>query len=164
MTLSDFCMFVRQTGRLMILACALAIVTYGSAPPACAKDEGYLKIRKELIRYARRQLGTPYVWGGTTPNGFDCSGLVQYSYAKIGVYVPRTAVQQLNASQPVPIEELKPGDLLFFDTTGRYSHVGIYVGNGKFIHAPRTGKDVSTATLDDPYWASALSRAGAFLN
>jgi len=153
-----------HVNRLMILLWLSAIAAYMSAPASRANGEAPAHIRNELIHYARSALGTPYVWGGTGPDGFDCSGLVQYSYGRIGVDLPRTAVQQLTTSQPVAIDKLKPGDLLFFDTTGRYSHVGIYVGDGKFIHAPRTGKDVSTATLNNPYWHNALSRAGAFLN
>lgn len=139
---------------LTIALCACATVALANGKPA----------RSEIVEYARAMLGTPYVWGGTSPDGFDCSGLVQYSYGKVGVEVPRTAALQVEAAQPVSIDGLRPGDLVFFDTNGSYGHVGIYVGHGKFIHAPRTGKDVRISTLDNPYWGDALARAGAFLN
>ncbi|MGH8503172.1 MAG: C40 family peptidase [Gammaproteobacteria bacterium] len=138
----------------------IAAAPAGAAPRADAPAV----IRGELVGYARSMLGAPYVWGGATPDGFDCSGLVQYSFGHIGVQVPRTAEMQFEASQPVAIDSLRPGDLLFFDTSDRYSHVGIYVGNGRFIHAPRTGRDVTISTIDSPYWSQALSRAGSFLN
>jgi len=144
-------------------AVLLGLVTVAAAN-AAARADAPARMRAELIDQARNMMGTPYVWGGATPDGFDCSGLVQYSFYQIGVEVPRTAALQVEASQPVSIDSLRPGDLLFFDTTKRYSHVGIYVGKGRFIHAPRTGRAVSISTLHSPYWNDALSRAGSFLN
>ncbi len=152
---------------LLLFQCAPALLlTMIAAAPAGAapRADAPAVIRGELVGYARSMLGAPYVWGGATPDGFDCSGLVQYSFGHIGVQVPRTAEMQFEASQPVAIDSLRPGDLLFFDTSDRYSHVGIYVGNGRFIHAPRTGRDVTISTIDSPYWSQALSRAGSFLN
>jgi cell wall-associated NlpC family hydrolase len=87
-------------------------------------------------------LGTPYRWGGTTPKAFDCSGFVRYVYAELGVKLPRTARQQIKVGQKVSGAMLQAGDLIFFDMMKGYvSHVGMYLGNGKFIHAstPRTG-------------------------
>jgi murein DD-endopeptidase len=132
--------------------------------PARARGNAYTELRSKLVHYARSMLGTPYVWGGTSPRGFDCSGLVQYSYEKVGVSVPRTAAEQLAASSPLGLSKLKPGDLLFFTTGRMQHHVGIYIGHGKFIHAPRAGEDVMISTLDNPYWHAALTRAGRFLN
>lgn len=149
-----------------LVHCAFALLLYLTAVLASApvRADAPVEMRSELIDYARGMLGTPYVWGGATPDGFDCSGLVQYSFDQIGVEVPRTAALQFEASQPVAIDSLRPGDLLFFDTTDQYSHVGIYVGDGRFIHAPRSGRDVTVSNLHSHYWNAALSRAGSFLN
>ncbi len=138
--------------------------TFASAPPVHAQGQVSAEIRSELIEYARHALGKPYVWGGASPEGFDCSGLVQYSYGRAGIRVPRTAAEQRAASKPLDVSRLKPGDLLFFDTTHRYSHVGIYLGKGRFIHAPSHGKTVSVSNLSNPYWQAALSYVGSFLN
>lgn len=92
-----------------------------------------------IIDLARQFLGVPYVWGGSSPNGFDCSGFVQYVYAQKGIHLPRTADIQATAGRPVAKSDLQPGDLVFF--AGDYvniSHVGIYVGDGKMIHASTT--------------------------
>ena len=92
-----------------------------------------------VIDLAKQFLGVPYVWGGSSPNGFDCSGFVQYVFAQKGIHLPRTADIQATAGRPVSKAELMPGDLVFF--AGDYvniSHVGIYVGNGQMIHASTT--------------------------
>ena len=104
---------------------------------------------------AARYLGVPYVWGGASPSGFDCSGLVMYVYAQLGVSLPHYTVSQWNATTPIPTSALAPGDLVFFDGL---SHVGIYIGNGQFIHAPHTGTVVQIASLSG-YWAAHLDGA-----
>ena len=104
---------------------------------------------------AARYLGVPYVWGGASPGGFDCSGLVMYVYAQLGVSLPHYTVSQWTATTPVPASALAPGDLLFFDGL---SHVGIYIGSGQFIHAPHTGTVVQIASLSG-YWAAHLDGA-----
>jgi peptidoglycan DL-endopeptidase CwlO len=104
---------------------------------------------------AARYLGVPYVWGGASPGGFDCSGLVMYVYAQLGVSLPHYTVSQWNATAPIPTSALAPGDLVFFDGLG---HVGIYIGNGQFIHAPHTGTVVQIASLSG-YWAAHLDGA-----
>jgi cell wall-associated NlpC family hydrolase len=101
---------------------------------------------------ALRYLGVPYVWGGSSPSGFDCSGLVMYVYAQLGISLPHYTVAQWSATQPVSMSQIQPGDLVFFDGLG---HVGIYIGNGQFVHAPHTGTVVQIASLSG-YWASAL--------
>lgn len=114
-----------------------------------------------VVAVARSMIGAPYRYGGMTPQGFDCSGLVYYAYREVGIAVPRTTRGQLRSSHPVRLSEVRPGDLLFFRLSGRkVSHVGIYAGDGRFIHAPSKGKRVSYAEAESPYWRSRLIRAG----
>ena len=114
----------------------------------------------KVVTVATNQLGAPYRYGGSKPGGFDCSGLVEYSYAKAGLVVPRTSFEQYRAAQPVDISDARPGDLLFFRYDRRISHVAIYLGEGRFIHAPSTGKLVSVASLRDPHYQAHFARAG----
>lgn len=115
------------------------------------------------LAVAQKMIGTPYRYGGATPRGFDCSGLVYYSYRKAGLSVPRTSYDQFRQSQPVHLSNLQPGDLLFFRLDDiKPSHVGIYEGEGRFVHAPSSGKQVSYASLDSPYWGSKVVGAGRF--
>lgn len=111
-------------------------------------------------RYALNVVGTPYLYGGSTPDGFDCSGLVQYSYALAGLQLSRSVEGLLSNSRTVSRSRLRPGDLLFFHLNGRpNSHVGLYIGENHFVHAPSTGKFVSTASLSNPYWRQRLAGA-----
>ena len=113
--------------------------------------------------HAAKMVGRPYRYGGSTPSGFDCSGLVQFSYRQAGVKLPRSTEDQLRASSPMPVSKLRRGDLIFFDQDGKKkSHVGIYLGDGRFVHAPSSGKQVRTDRLDSPYWKSHLSEARRF--
>ena len=110
---------------------------------------------------AQSRIGTPYRYGGSGPDAFDCSGLVAYAYQRAGVAVPRTAAQQYALARPVPRAELRPGDLVFFRLSGReVSHVGIYAGDGKFVHAPQAGGQVRTASLDDEWYRERYAGAG----
>jgi cell wall-associated NlpC family hydrolase len=119
--------------------------------------------RTRVVRTAYDMLGTPYRYGGESPRGFDCSGLVQFAYAQAGIAVPRSTRQQYAIAWPLPPEHLQPGDLLFFRLNSRgVSHVGIYVGDGKFIHAPSTGKRVDLANVKDGYWSRRLVSGGRF--
>ena len=102
---------------------------------------------------AETMLGVPYVYGGKTPRGFDCSGLVHYAYHQLGIDVPRTAADQLRRSKPIHLRQLEAGDLVFFRHKREpVSHVGIYLGNDQFIHAPSSGKRVSYGTIGDGYY------------
>lgn len=118
-----------------------------------------------LIRLSHEQLGTPYRYGGNSPaEGFDCSGLVHYVHARSGLSVPRSTRNQFRASTAVPLDAIRPGDLLFFRINDKKpSHVGIYTGHGRFIHAPSSGKTVSQASLSNPYWQARLIGAGRFV-
>ncbi|MBO0731678.1 MAG: C40 family peptidase [Acidimicrobiaceae bacterium] len=107
------------------------------------------------LAWAFEELGKPYVWGGTGPNGFDCSGLTQYVWAKAGVQIPRVAVDQYTWATPVPLSQLLPGDLVFFGQTDIH-HVGIYIGDGLMINAPHTGDVVRVSSI----WWSDLAGFG----
>ena len=100
-----------------------------------------------------RYLGVPYVWGGSSPRGFDCSGLVMYAFAAVGISLPHSSYAQFNMGTPVSIGQLQPGDLVFFSGA---SHVGIYIGGGQFIHAPHTGDVVKISSLSG-YYSSAFA-------
>jgi peptidoglycan DL-endopeptidase CwlO len=123
-------------------------------PDGRSSDAGSLgSPHPDAAREAAKYLGVPYVWGGTTPHGFDCSGLVQYSYRQIGISIPRTSRDQFTIGQFIPRSRkdlLEPGDLVFFGYDGdasRIHHVGMYVGGGTFIHAPSSGDHVKYSSL-----------------
>jgi cell wall-associated NlpC family hydrolase len=103
-----------------------------------------------VVQYAMSQLNTPYVWGGAAPGGFDCSGLVMWAYAQVGVSLPHSSYAQYGMGVPVSKDQLQPGDLVFFDGLG---HVGLYIGGGQFIHAPHTGDVVKISSLSEDWYA-----------
>ncbi|WKZ12078.1 MAG: C40 family peptidase [Gammaproteobacteria bacterium] len=116
-------------------------------------------LRSRIVFTALQMVGVPYRYGGATPEGFDCSGLVQYSYRNAGLAVPRTSREQFRVSAPVAIDHAAPGDLVFFRSKD-YSHVGIYLGDGRFVHAPNTGRTVEITSLDEPYYRRNFVSAG----
>lgn len=119
--------------------------SYKSATPKPAKKAATKATGKQgIVNTARSQVGTPYVYGGTSPAGFDCSGYVQWVYAKNGVQLPRTSQAQASVGTSVPLNQLQPGDLVFYYGTG---HVSIYVGNGKVAHSPTSGQSVSVVDM-----------------
>ncbi len=109
---------------------------------------------------AKSMIGVPYKWGGSNPNGFDCSGLVQYSYNKAGLSVPRNSRAQYGASRQVSLKDARVGDLVFFNFDRRISHVGIYLGGGRFVHAPSKGKRVQVASLREAPYRQHFAAAG----
>ena len=116
----------------------------------------------ELVMQAMGLLGVPYKRGGTSEEkGFDCSGFVRHMYEKsVGLVLPRRAEEQAKVTEEISRSELKPGDLVFFNTLKRtFSHVGIYVGDGKFIHAPRPGKAVRVDDMREAYWQNRFNGA-----
>jgi len=110
-----------------------------------------------ITSLAKKKLGRRYVWGATGNNAFDCSGLTTYVYRKNGIRLPRRAIAQSKVGKRIPRSQLKPGDLVFFDTSkhhrGYVNHVGIYIGNGKFIHASSAKKKVVITSLNKPFYA-----------
>lgn len=137
--------------RNFIIALAAGFVIFFSIgeQEASAADFTSNELRNTAVQY----LGVPYSYGGTTSSGFDCSGFVRKVYSNLNISLPRTSVSMYNVGTSVKKSELIPGDLVFFNTSGRgISHVGIYYGNGKFIHS-QTGKGVSLTSINDPwYW------------
>ena len=135
----------------------LALAACSTAPVARVDTDRVAAER--AASQAVKMLGKPYRYGGMSPaTGFDCSGLVHFSFRQVGVSVPRSTELQLRASAPVRGAQLRRGDLLFFDQEGKKkSHVAIYVGDGKFVHAPSSGKQVRADSLDSPYWKRHLA-------
>lgn len=162
---------VRILASVLLLSSTLAgcaqwpeappISTSGTPPAATVPPPVGGTLGDKAASLALRQLGVPYVFGGDGPRGFDCSGLVYYVYGQLGVSVPRTAEAQFSHLSQVALASLQPGDLVFFngDPTG-YMHVGIYIGDGWFVHAPGTGKTVAGARLDNVYWRAHYIGAG----
>jgi cell wall-associated NlpC family hydrolase len=123
--------------------------------------------RTETVgEYALGMLGIQYKFGGNSPDsGFDCSGLVRYVFAQVtGLSLPHNAAEQSKVGREISMEELRPGDLVFFNTRKfSFSHVGIYLGDNKFVHAPRKGKAVEVVEMGNPYWAKAYNGARRLL-
>ncbi|WP_252243082.1 MULTISPECIES: C40 family peptidase [unclassified Clostridium] len=101
---------------------------------------------RAIIKEAQKYLGIPYLWGGTTPDGFDCSGLMQYVFNSQGIEIPRVSQDQQSFAEPINLSELKPGDLVF-NKPSNSTHVGLYIGDDKYLHAPHTGDVVKISTL-----------------
>ena len=118
---------------------------------------------QSILKRAMGLLGTPYRWGGTSPDGFDCSGLVGYVFKNaLGIELPRVSREMAHDNAAALIKDraaLTAGDLVFFGRRGRVDHVGIYVGDGRFLHAPSRGKDVQIDTLASGYWSEKFVQA-----
>lgn len=133
-----------------------------------AQEPTVLTLRERVVQAGLEAIGTPYSWGGDDADGFDCSGLVLYVYREIaGLDLPRTARAQRSEGKTVSAKkELRPGDLVFFATRGRgvTSHVGIYIGQNKFVHAPRRGTKVRVDDMKTAYWSKRYLGARAYLD
>ena len=146
-----------MTGLLLLLA-ALLLSGCGTTPTAPARGPAYSRLSpdqaSDIAIHALGLVGTPYRYGGNTPEGgFDCSGLIGYVYqSRAGIAPPRTVAQLSDFGQPVDGDGLRTGDLVVFGA-GRPTHAGIYVGEGRFVHAPSTGGTVRMDRLDARYWS-----------
>ncbi len=112
------------------------------------------ELGQEIANFAQQLVGKPYVYGSTGPNSFDCSGLIVYVYSKFGINLPRTSQTQAYVGNRVSRGELMPGDLVFSNTYGTLSHVGIYIGNNRFVHAANSGTGVTISRVNDDYYGS----------
>lgn len=156
----------------LLLAFALAVLVAGFfATSAAARLDGPFLVQRpptpkprprptlgqRAARLALRAVGTPYAWGGSSPaSGFDCSGLVYWAYRRLGVQLPRTSYALFDRGRRVARSRLKAGDLVFFSGLG---HVGMYLGRGRMVHAPRTGRNVEVVRLRSSYWGGAFVAA-----
>ena len=132
-----------------------ALIPISPAEPGAALELGLL-----AVQVARAQIGKPYVWGASGPDRFDCSGLMQWVWAQLGVRIPKFSVDQYRGLQPVAPRDLRPGDLVFFDICCDQpgvvpSHVGMYAGGGRMVHAPQPGETVREVSLETPFWQHA---------
>jgi cell wall-associated NlpC family hydrolase len=150
---------VRGCGRpLAVLGVAIVLAACSTASPRPSVSERPTDSGsgQRVVAIAKKHVGAPYRWGGSSPSGFDCSGFVRYVYAQVGVELPHNAAQQYQLGTPVARDQLEPGDLVFFD---RLRHNGIYVGGGRFIHSRQTGKRVAIAGLDDEWYTTHFAGA-----
>src|SRR4030095_4687543 len=163
--------------RLLVALVAASVVGFPVAGIAQERDDGALAAAAATVRVAAAQalntaqelssfaldlIGIRYKWGGNTPTtGLDCSGLVRYVFQKVtGITLPRTAKDMSRLGEQVAVPDLQPGDLVFFDTRRfAFSHVGVYLGDNRFVHAPRRGRDVEVATLDSSFWQARFNGA-----
>ena len=148
------------SGRMTMLwllltlgACAPIHPPVPEALPAPGQFPDLASRRLEVVAQALAMTGQPYRPGGMAPGGFDCSGLVTYAYRQAGFRLPRRAIDQAEQARKLPPRALAPGDLLFFRIDGAVSHVGIYMGEGRMVHAPSSGKSVRVDAIDPDYWA-----------
>ncbi len=152
---------IRSFWAVLVFAALLAgcaTVSRGPRVPEAGADTG-----RAVAAAAKDLVGTPYRFGGSDDHGFDCSGLAVYAYDRAGITIPRTAAAQERAARPVPLRDLLPGDLLFFRIHSRHiDHVSIYVGRGRFVHAPHAGTLVSYGSLRRQFFRQHLVTAGRF--
>lgn len=156
---------IRFAAAWLITAAALILAGCGSSAPSRGTSDTLSAVqRSEIVLAALGHLDTPYRYGGTNADGLDCSALVQRVYRRIGRSVPRSTREQARAARRVNPSHMQPGDVVFFAIDGRrISHVGIYIGEGRFIHAPSSRSRVRIEPLDNPYWQPRLRFAGHFL-
>lgn len=154
---------------LLVTACSSqsprsTAATVPQAVPAPSPVSAHRGARRTLAQSAAatatRQVGVAYQYGGSTTRGFDCSGLIRYAYATAGKTMPRTTSGLWRELKPVDAHDLQVGDVLFFEIEGKMSHVGLYLGGRRFVHAPSTGKTVTVASLDSAFYRRALIRGG----
>lgn len=147
-----------------LLAAGCAGTPVAPTPMPATAGSATSNARGPIAQLALSMVGVPYRYGGAHPNeGFDCSGLVYYTYTSNGHAVPRTSREQFNAARGIPLAQAAEGDLVFFRDQDKLSHVGIYLGGGQFVHAPSSGGTVSVANIDAPYYQRHLVAVGRLL-
>jgi cell wall-associated NlpC family hydrolase len=156
-----------------LIAFASLVAACSSAPPQRVAETQMpvtrlptdsLHVGRVVTDHALAMIGVPYRYGGDHPEtGFDCSGLVYYSYSMSGLTVPRTSQAQFRAARKIALANVARGDIMFFQDQEKLSHVGIYVGEGMFVHAPSSGRAVSLASIDSPYYQRNLVAVGRLL-
>ncbi len=145
---------------VLTLAIGLLLVTLSG----CASRGGLAAKRADLVAKGLAQIGTPYVYGGTSPRqGFDCSGLTYYAHYQAGLRIPRTAAAQQRAARPVARNRLQPGDMVFFKTGPETYHVGLMIDRKRFVHASSARNEVRVDSLDTPYWSAHYIGGGTYL-
>ena len=164
-----------RTFWLPLLLGLTALATGCASSPATpvARPQGRITIEPRVVdkavggaiaEVAMGMVGTRYLYGGTDPaQGFDCSGLVYYAYGQAGYRVPRTSQELFRTVRKIAVGKADPGDLMFFQDQAKLSHVGIYLGDGLFVHAPASGENVAIASLDSPYYRQHLVAVGRLL-
>jgi cell wall-associated NlpC family hydrolase len=162
----------RKTACAAVVIVAFAVTgcaTISQPPTPAAAGSAASEVRRDapltlgeaVAELAVALVGTPYRYGGATPQeGFDCSGLVHYAFARAGLAVPRTSQEQFRAARKISARAAAPGDLVFFQDQEKLSHVGIYLGEGRFVHAPESGRRVEIGALDAPYYQQHLVGVG----
>lgn len=138
----------------------IVVASRGGSAPAVSTSSVAIANGQKAANYAAKYIGSRYVSGGASPSGFDCSGFTSYIYNCLGVSLPRTAAGQASIGTSVSASQLKPGDLVFFQThSNGISHVGMYIGGGRFVHAANPGKGVTVSSLGESYYASRFKGA-----
>lgn len=149
-------------GSMLTFGCSQKTATVAEGPHYSFEADGSLAENDpvtghKLVRKAKSAIGTPYVYGGTKPGGFDCSGLVKWAYDSVGVKLPRTAREQSVVGKKVKnVKDMRAGDIVAFRHPRRGYHTGIYLGDGKFVHSPRTRSNVKISSLHEPYFSNIL--------
>lgn len=152
-------------GAMLLVTAGMAVLfLYGCTTTPAKHVSGYTTtVADKAARTAVSMIGRPYKYKGDSPSGFDCSGLVRYSYLAAGMDVPHSTRALRDSTRSVG-RNMRKGDLLFFNESGgKYSHVGIYLGNSAFVHAPSSGQKVRKDSLQDPYWKKHFLDARRFL-
>lgn len=157
-------MACKSARPVLILSVVFALTACAGAPPRTASATAQAGSENTDVSsaadHALAMVGAPYRYGGVDPAGFDCSGLVHYSFRKIGIALPRDTRSLRRVGVEIALDNLAKGDLVFFDQEGKKSsHVGIYLGDGKFVHAPSTGGKVRADKIDLMYWRKHFNEA-----
>ena len=149
---------------VLILSIVFALAACAASPPRAAPATALASSENahadRAAEHALAMVGAPYRYGGVNPDGFDCSGLVHYSFRKVGIALPRDTFSLRKIGIEIDLDDLVKGDLVFFDQEGKKSsHVGIYLGDGRFVHAPSTGGKVRADKIDLTYWRKHFNEA-----